>query len=122
MAEFPTTQGRGPITFQAKTADYTVKKSENGTGFTNTGASAVVVFNLPPAEVGMHYYFVVDDTDGIRINPDASETIALPSTGVPGAGGKYLTADAKNESVHLICAVAGTWSVLGFTGTWTAEG
>lgn len=118
---FPSLAGRGPITFQAKTAAYTIKDSENGTGFTNTGAAAVVTLTLPAAEVGMHYYFVVDDTDGIRIDPNGTETISLPSTGVPGAAGKYLTADAIGESVHLICAKAGTWAVLGFTGSWTAE-
>jgi hypothetical protein len=47
--------------------------------------------------------------------------IALPSTGVAGAAGKYLTANADGESVHLMCTKAGTWTAFGFTGTWTAE-
>jgi hypothetical protein len=117
-----TLNGRGPIEFQAKAADYTVKTSESGSGFTNTGAAAVVTFALPAAVVGDHYYFYVNDTDGIRIDPNGTETISLPSSGVPGAAGKYLTADAIGESVHLVCAVAGSWAVFGYTGTWTAEG
>lgn len=115
-----TLSGRGPIEFQVKTADYTVKTTENGTGFTNTGATAAVTFALPPATVGLHYYFVVDDTDGIRVDPNGTETISLPSTGVPSAAGAYITADLAAECVHIACHKAGTWCVLSYVGTWTA--
>jgi hypothetical protein len=30
-------------------------------------------------------------------------------------------ADAIGESVSIACFEAGTWAVLGYTGTWTAE-
>jgi len=40
---------------------------------------------------------------------------------VQGAAGKYLVADADGETVHIICTKTGQWSVIGFTGTWTAE-
>lgn len=116
-----TLSGRGPVEFQAKAADYTILATENGTGFQNTGASAVVTYALPPSAVGLHYYFYVADTDGIRIDPNGTETISLPSTGVPGGAGKYLTADAIGETVHLMCCKVGNWAVMGYTGTWTAE-
>lgn len=70
---------------------------------------------------GLHYYFRVSVAQELRIDPNGSETISLPSTGVPGAAGKYLTADAIGETVRLVCAVTGSWSVFGHTGTWTAE-
>lgn len=116
-----TLSGRGPIEFTAKTAAYTILTTENGTGFTNTGASGAVTLSLPAATVGLHYYFYLGAAQQLRIDPNGTETISLPSSGVPGAAGKYLVADAVGETVHLVCAVAGTWSVMGYTGTWTAE-
>jgi len=116
-----TLNGRAPITTSVKTANYTVTTAENGCAFTNTGASAARVFTLPPATAGLHYYFSVGVAQERRIDPDGTETISLPSTGVPGAAGKYLTADAIGESVHLACFNAGNWACIGYTGTWTAE-
>lgn len=116
-----TLSGRGPIEAQAKTANYTVTTAENGTCFTNAGASGAITFSLPAATAGLHYIFVVRAAQELRIDPNGTQTISLPSSGVPGAAGKYLVADAIGESVHLYCDTAGTWSVLGYTGTWTAE-
>lgn len=120
MADFPTLTGRGPIEFQVKTADYTVLKSENGSGFTTTGAIAAVTFALPAAVVGMHYYFYVNAVQELRVDPNGTETIGLPSSGAQQAAGAYLTANAVGESLHIVCAVAGTWAVLSAVGTWTA--
>lgn len=109
-------------TVAAKTTDYTVvAASDSGKVFTTTGASATVTFALPAATVGQEYFFRVGAAQELRLDPNGSETIALPSTGVAGAAGKYLTADASGETVHIICTVAGSWSVMGYTGTWTAE-
>lgn len=116
-----TLNGRAAITVQAKTANYTITTAENGTIFTNKGASAARVFSLPPATVGLNYYFYVGAAQELRIDPDGTETISLPSTGVAGAAGKYLSADAVGETVRLVCCEAGTWAVFGYTGTWTAE-
>lgn len=104
-----------------KTADYTVTAPESGSLFSTTGAGGAVVFAMPVAVVGLEYWFYVGAAQELRIDPNGSETISLPSTGVAGAAGKYLTANAAGETVHLVCANAGTWSVMGFTGTWTAE-
>lgn len=116
-----TLSGRGPIEFQAKTANYTILTTENGTGFSTVGAAGTVTFSLPAATVGLNYRFRVGAAQELRIDPNGTEKISLPSTGVPGAGGKYLSADADGETVHLVCTKAGEWSVFGYTGTWTAE-
>lgn len=116
-----TLNGRGPIEFTAKTADYTVLANDSGSGFTNNGASGTITFALPAATVGLNYRFSVEVAQALRIDPNGTETISLPSTGVPGAAGKYLVADAIGETVHLVCAKAGSWRVFGYTGTWTAE-
>jgi hypothetical protein len=108
-------------TINAKAANYTVLASENGQCFTNTGASGTITLSLPAATAGMHYKFYVGAAQQLRIDPNGNETISLPSTGVAGAAGKYLVADAVGETVYLYCANAGTWAVMGYTGTWTAE-
>lgn len=114
-------QGRGVQDVEAHTADDTLTTAENGTAHTNTGAAGTVVLTLPPATVGLRFTFGVGAAQALRINPDGNETISLPSSGVPGAAGKYLGADAVGETVDLVCLVAGNWAVMGYTGTWTAE-
>lgn len=106
---------------EAHTADDTLTTAESGSVHTNTGASGTITIALPAATVGLEYFFRVGAAQALRIDPNGSETISLPSTGVPGAAGKYLVADAAGETVHLVCGVAGSWSVMGYTGTWTAE-
>lgn len=100
---------------------YTVALTDLGATLTNTGASGAVVFALPAAVVGMEVSARVDAAQELRLDPNGTEQICLPSTGVPGAAGKYLTADAVNEQVHLKCREAGIWDVISYTGTWTAE-
>jgi hypothetical protein len=117
-----TLNGRGLGTAEAKTANYTVVAGvDNGKIFTNVGAAGAITFALPAATVGQRYTFSVEVAQELRIDPNGSETISLPSNGVPGAAGKYLTANAIGETVELFCAVAGSWRVGGYTGTWTAE-
>ena len=116
-----TLNGRAVMAAEAKTANYTATTSDTGKIFTNTGASGAVTITLPAATVGLNYRFAVGAAQQLRIDPNGTETISLPSTGVPGAAGKYLVADAVGETVHLVCAIAGNWAVFGYTGTWTAE-
>jgi hypothetical protein len=100
----------------------TLSAAQTGAVISNLGASGAAVFALPAAVAGMNYTFIVEAAQELRIDPNGTETIALPSNGVQGAAGKYLTADAVGENVMLVCATAGTWDVLNYTGTWTAEG
>lgn len=93
-----------------------------GVVVSNLGASAQVTFTLPAAVVGMRVAGIIEtDAQELRFNPDGTETIALPSTGVQGAAGKYLTANAITESIELVCLTAGTWTATRYSGTWTAE-
>ena len=115
------TKQRGVAGVEAHTAADTLTVAESGSGHTNTGASGAVTLTLPAATVGLEYYFMVGAAQELRLDPDGTETISLPSSGVAGAAGKYLTANAAGESVHIVCMVAGSWAVFGFTGTWTAE-
>lgn len=108
-------------TVEAHTAGDTLTVAESGSIHSSVGAAGTITLVLPAATVGLNYKFYVGAAQELRIDPDGTETISLPSTGVPGAAGKYLTANAIGETVELVCCNAGTWGVFGFTGTWTAE-
>lgn len=114
--------GAIPRSIEAHTAGDTLTAAESGSVHTTVGATGEVILVLPAATVGLEFFFYVGAAQDLKIDPDGSETISLPSTGVPGAGGKYLLADLAGETVHLMCAVAGSWACMGYTGTWTAEG
>jgi hypothetical protein len=116
-----TLNGRALRTVSTKTADYTVVVNiDNGLTFTNNGAAGAVTFALPAATVGQWYRFKVKTAQQLRIDPNGTETIALPSSGAQQAAGAYIVADAAGEGVEIECVVAGTWDVTWYTGTWTA--
>lgn len=87
----------------------------------NAPSTSAAMFNLPAALVGMEFLFCVLAAFAMRINPDGTETIGLPSSGVQQAAGKYIEADAPGEYVHIACVKAGQWETLAYRGTWTAE-
>lgn len=116
-----TLSGRGLRTVEAKTANYTVvANTDNGKVFTNEGAAGAITFALPAATVGQWYRFVVKVAQELRLDPNGSETISLP-TGVQQAAGKYITADAIGERISIECVKAGIWETSEGVGTWTAE-
>lgn len=116
-----TLNGMGLRTVAAKTADYTVVAgTDNGKTFTNEGASGAVVFALPAATVGQWYRFQVKAAQELRIDPNGTETMSLPSSGAKQAAGAYLTANADGEALEVECVKAGEWESRYYTGTWTA--
>jgi hypothetical protein len=105
---------------EAHTANDTLKVGEIGTIHTNEGAAGAITLTLPAATVGLHYDFVVKAAQELRIDPNGTETISLP-TGAQQAAGKYIGADAIGEFIRIACVKAGEWTTLGSIGTWTAE-
>ena len=89
---------------------------------TNEGATGAATFVLSAAAVGVELTFMVMTAQELRIDPNGTQTIALPSTGAQGGAGKYLTADAVGEWVKLVCVKTGQWQVEGYAGTWAHEG
>ena len=106
--------GSTPTTSIAKTADYTVKSSETGRCFTNTGASGQVNFTLPTPKGGEWFTFVkiasqivvVTPPNGVTINGAASLTSA---SGATGAGAAFLDVFAISATQYLAKA-QGTWT------------
>lgn len=103
----------------AKTANYTVLESDNGTTFTNKGATGAVTFTLPAvAKLGLEYTFygmaaqdltVTAGTAGtlIDLNDAAANSVALTTAGeiigngwvIKGDGAKWITF-AMHHHVH----------------------
>ena len=94
--------------------------AKRGAVVANPGATGAVVIALPAAVPGMEVTAIVEATQQLRLDPNGTETVA-GTNGVQGAAGKFLWADAVGEHIRLICVVAGTWDVAGFSGTWTHE-
>ena len=117
-----TINGRGLVSVEAHTANDTLTASESGTWHTNTGAAGTITFTLPVATVGLRYGFAVGVAQVLAVDPNGSQTISAPTTGVPSAAGKNVSADAIGEMIEIACLIAGNWSVLRAVGTWTVEG
>lgn len=116
-----TLNGRALRGVEAKTANYTVvANTDNGKVFTNQAAAGAITFALPAATVGQWYDFVVKAAQELRIDPNGTETISLP-TGVQQAAGKYIGADAIGERISVECVKAGEWDTRNGVGTWSAE-
>jgi len=112
-------QSQGLFPVEAKTGNYTVVTPDDvGKLFTNEGAGGTITFSLPAATVGQHYYFAIAAAQTLQVDPAASENISLPPTGVLQGNGVDIFSNVVGETLHVICAVTGTWNVWGTTGTW----
>lgn len=116
-----TANGAGFFPVEAKTADYTIVAGQDQEKWFNTvGAAGAVKFSLPAATVGQRYKFLVGAAQELQIDPNGTETISLPSSGVQQAAGAYIVADAAGEHCAIECVIAGKWQVTDYSGTWTA--
>lgn len=61
--------------YTAKTAAYTVTAAENGTTFTNRGASGAVTFTLPAPFTNARYRFVGHADQTITVAADVVDTL-----------------------------------------------
>jgi hypothetical protein len=103
----------------AKTTAYTVTATENGTVFTNEGATAQVVFTLPTAVANYSWTFVVQDADGLRVDTASGDTLRIGGTVTASDGyvecatiGKVITIVAINatEFIEMSNATAADWT------------
>lgn len=96
-------------------------RQNGGAIVSNAGAAGAATFALPPAKKGMRVTAIVQAAQQLRLDPNGTETIALPSSGVQSAAGKYVWADAIGETATFVCIVDGKWDCVTYSGTWTAE-
>ncbi|HUT61981.1 MAG TPA: hypothetical protein VNA25_29435, partial [Phycisphaerae bacterium] len=100
------------------TTPRTVTSLESGGTFTNEGAAALQVFDLPTAVAGLRYTFIVQDADGIQVNAAAADTIRVGAAVSAAAGlvsstniGAVVTIVAINATEWLATSVINTWTV-----------
>jgi len=88
---------------------------------TNTGASAVVTLSLVAGAANYKGTFVVTDTDGLRINPNGSETFVDFTQS--SAAGKYISSSTVGSSVTILWnnASTGQWQIKDQVGIWDIE-
>lgn len=99
---------------------------ESGLILCNSGASATVTVNLPPATPGLRFTLHVRAAYAFRANPQDGEVIANNTVGsADGGAGKYIGCSASSgnlgASITLQCITASRWEVVASRGTWTLE-
>jgi hypothetical protein len=96
---------------------YVVLATDDGTVFTNEGASAKINFTLPTAVANRVFTFFVQDTDGIRINAASGDTIRQAANVSAAAG--YIESTTRGDAITLVAINATEWVVISMVGTWT---
>jgi hypothetical protein len=86
--------------------------------FTNEGASALIVFNLPSAAANFTYTFYVQDVDGLQVTAAAGDTIRIASSVTAAAGnisslviGSCIKLQAINATEWVAVSVVGSWTI-----------
>lgn len=95
----------------------TLRNSDCGTVIQNNGATALCVYSLPAATVGLFYSFAVIDDDGIKAQCAAGDKIRSGAT--LGAATGSITSTTIGDTLTLRCVQAGEWLAMPATGTWT---
>lgn len=107
-----------PVTAQASTP-LTLTSGDSGKVYTNEGATAQIVFNLPTAAAGLNFTFIVQDTDGMQIVAASGDTIRVAGSATPAAGN--ISATTIGNTVQLIAINATEWIAVYYVGTWTVS-
>lgn len=85
--------------------------------YTNEGASALIVFNLPTAVKGIGpYTFIVQDTDGIQVVAASGDTIRVGVNASATAGNAQST--VIGSSITIVAINVTEWIAYSVTGTW----
>lgn len=95
---------------------YSVLASESGRTFTNEGAAAQIVFNLPPAAVGLAYTFIVQDADGIQVVANTGDTVRIAASVSAAAGSA--TSTTIGSTVTFVAINATEWISVATNGVW----
>lgn len=111
------------LVFPRNLTPYSVDASQDrGNFFTNEGASALIVFNLPTAVLntttgGYRYTFYVQDVDGLQVVAAAGDTIRV-GTSVSAAAGNIQSTNI-GSCITLQCINATEWVAQSVIGSWT---
>ncbi len=99
------------------TTPVTVNSTDSNTYYTNEGATALGVFNLPTAVAGYVYTFIVQDADGIKVVANTGDTIR--GAGVVSASAGYATSTIIGDTITLVAINATEWIATSLIGSWS---
>lgn len=99
----------------AKTANYTLLQTDNGTHFTNDGASGAITLTLPTARKGLRYIITVTAAQVLNV------TGAAGTLNAPGNLAKTTAAmdgsTAKMSSFEILCWDGTNWQIRAMLGS-----
>lgn len=107
----------GRVVTPRATTPTTITSAQKRTLFTNEGASALNVQNLPTAVAGLEYAFYVQDADGIQVVAAAGDTIRINGSVSAAAGNAQST--TVGSSLLLVAINATEWVAITSSGTWS---
>ncbi len=107
-----------PVTAQASTP-LTLTSSDSGKVYTNEGATAQIVFNLPTAAADLNFTFITQDADGIQVVAASGDTIRIAASATPAAGN--ISNTTIGNTVQLVAINATEWIATYYVGTWTVS-
>lgn len=111
-------QRKASCDVEAKTADYSVLAGDIDKIFTNEGTTAKRTNTLPSAVAGLGpFTFVIQDSDGVRIQANTGDTIRVANTVSASAG--YAEATTIGNCITLVAINATEWVAISYVGTWT---
>jgi hypothetical protein len=91
--------------------------NDNRNVYTNEGATAKIVFNLPTAAAGYRFTFIVKDADGMQVVAASGDTIRIAEA-VSAAGGNADTTTI-GSTLTLVSINATEWMATESLGIWT---
>lgn len=104
-----------------KTADYTLQDHiDDGSTFSNKGATGPVELQLPAAIPGNSATLVIDTACPFRAQPATGEQVSA-SAGTLLVADKYVTCSTVGARISLVCENAGEWKAEDPVGSWVSE-
>jgi hypothetical protein len=108
-----------PKAVEAKTSSYSVAAADAGKTFTNEATGSRSDFTLPSAAAGLHYTFVVQDGDGLRVIAASGDTITFAEDVSAAAGN--ITSTTPGSVIKIEAINATEWVVTFLSGTWVLQ-
>lgn len=93
----------------AKTASYTVKRTDCGKFFTTRGASGAVTFTLPSKKDGLFFYFGNAVDQDMVVAADAANTIITYNNNSTADSVSFATASQKIGGLLLVYCDGTSW-------------
>lgn len=93
--------------------------SENEMVSTNEAATSESTITLTSAIPGLRYSFVVQDSDGIKIQAVAGDTIRIAGSVSASAG--YVRSSTVGDTICLQAINGTEWVAMYYVGTWTID-